>query len=304
MEKPLYVLLAVAGKNTKLEETLESLSRCYKPPNYVATVVVENGIKYDAEEIVNRFTENLQARYLYHSKGNKSNALNVGMENISEEDALLFLTDDDVKFDTEILLHYQRVASSISGSAYFGGKMLAHYEQVPPNWLLPILPTSSANWPPVHYAVEKQHRFLGMNWGAYLRDLRQVGGFDIRFGPGTVPRRVGQEHNMQDRLFAAGVKAVFIPEATVWHYIPKEKSDLKFALSRNQQFGIRKGIMMKSERKALPLILSKAFVYFFKPILMIVLAIFTLSRKRLVRARADVHIGIGMLQGYFLRHNV
>ena len=300
MRKPIYVVLAVAGKSTKLEETLASLSRCLQPVEYVATVVVENGSKYGAEQIVRKYSDSLNTYYLYHPKGNKSNALNFAMEHIKEEDALLLMTDDDAEFDPNVISHYAEYARKYPEKAYFGGKMLAKYEHTPPDWLLPILPTSSSNWPTNDINVEDQHRFLGINWGAYLSDLQKSGGFDVRFGPGTVPRRVGQEHNMQDRLFAAGVRPIFIPEAVVWHYVPRERSSVKFALERNYQFGIRQGILMKNNQQGFVALMLTTSKYWVKSTGRILLAIITLSRKGLYLGMAEFCIGAGIVKGFFL----
>lgn len=294
-------MLAVAGKNTKLEETLESLSQCHKPATYVTTIVVENGIKYDAESIVQKFSSRLEVHYLYHSKANKSSALNFAIARIDEDDALLFMTDDDAEFDPHILEHYVSYAAKYPESAYFGGRMLPKYEHCPPGWLLHILPTSSSQWPPDHFDMRQNHRFLGINWAAYLQDIRQLGGFDIRFGPGTVPRRVGQEHNMQDRLSAAGLQAVFIPEAIVWHYVPREKSNLHFARHRSKQFGIRKGIELKNKGADIIAVLMKALPYFIKTIWAFILALFTFSKKKFAQAIADISIAMGIVQGYFIK---
>lgn len=293
-------MLAVAGKNTKLEETLESLLQCHIPAAYVATIVVENGIKYDVESIVQRFSVRNEMRYLYHAKGNKSSALNFAIAHIDEDDALLFMTDDDAEFDPHILEHYASYAAKYPESTYFGGKMLPKYEHSPPDWLSHILPSSSSQWPPDHLDMQQNHRFLGINWAAYLQDIRQLGCFDIRFGPGTVPRRVGQEHNMQDRLSAAGLRAIFIPEAIVWHYVPKEKSNLRFARHRSKQFGIRKGIELKSKGVGIIAVVMKALFYFIKTIWACILGLFTFSRQKLAQAIADISIAVGIVQGYFI----
>jgi GT2 family glycosyltransferase len=292
--------MAVAGKSTKLEETLASLSRCMQPADYVATVVVENGSKYDAEQIVRKYSDSLNTYYLYHPKGNKSNALNFAIEHIKEEDALLLMTDDDAEFDPNVLNHYAAYARKYPEKAYFGGKMLAKYEHFPPDWLLPILPTSSSNWPTPDLDMMQQHRFLGINWGAYLNDLQKAGGFDVRFGPGTVPRRVGQEHNMQDRLFAEGVRPVFVPEAIVWHYVPKERSSVKFALERTYQFGIRQGILMKSNQQGVVSLLLVTSKYWIKSIGRILLSIITFSKKRRYLGMAEAYTGAGIVKGFFL----
>ena len=47
--------------------------------------------------------------------------------------------------------------------------------------------------------------FLGANWAAFARDLKEVGGFDPWFGPGSATGSTGQEQTMQRRLLGAGL---------------------------------------------------------------------------------------------------
>ena len=63
--------------------------------------------------------------------------------------------------------------------------------------------------------------FLGLNWAAFASDLKEVGGFDPRFGPGSATGSTGQETAMQRRFLAAGLHGRDVPHAEVWHWIPR-----------------------------------------------------------------------------------
>jgi len=298
MANSLVVLIAVAGKNTHLEHTLKSLCECIKPQSYVGTLVIENGQKYDAETIVKKYTDALKASYLYFSQGNKSAALNYGMKVIAK-DALIFFTDDDAYFDKNLLHEYEKASGDRKGGLYFGGRMQVKYEKEPSYWLKEFLPTSALDWPSDKEKV--QHKFLGINWAAFAGDIKRAGGFDVRFGPGTIPRRTGQEHNMQTRLFDMGVQPVYLEKAIVWHYVPKQKSSLSFALGRQYQFGLKKGIEAKKNNISLGKLCMISLNALGKTGYWMAGAFITLSRHKAMKALSILLVLVGKIKGYSLK---
>src|SRR5262245_60357744 len=108
MADALWVLIASAGRPESLRQTLASLAATTKPPSYRGTLIVENGPRYGVEETVRIFQREHRFEHLYVSEANKSHALNCGLERLS--DGLVFMTDDDVRFDPNVLVAYDRVA--------------------------------------------------------------------------------------------------------------------------------------------------------------------------------------------------
>ena len=85
-------------------------------------------------------------------------------------------------------------------------------------------------------------RFIGLNWAAYSRDLRAVGGFSERLGPGGSSGSPGHETDMQERLLAAGLRGLYVPGALVWHYVPRGRCSPAWALERAKRTGIWQGL--------------------------------------------------------------
>lgn len=239
----IIVLIAVAGNDSPIEATLDSLSKCIKPLNYKQTIIVENGPKCGIELLLKKYESTLNLKYLYQPRANKSAALNTALETI-EENSLLFMTDDDTTFDKNILLEYNKRIIEIGFGYFFGGKMNVKYEKSPDKVLLPYLPTSSKPWPSKGTNYNALKKFLGMNWAAFSDDLKNAGGFNVNFGPGTTPRRTGQEHKMQEDLIKIGIEPQFVATAKVWHKVPVQKSTKEFALSRQKQFGLMQGLKL------------------------------------------------------------
>lgn len=240
---PLVVLIPTHNRLSLLERTIDSVLACIPPEDrMVRIVVVENGGKFGAEELVARKSTWVKPEYHYFSKPNKSDALNSLIATL--EDSLVLFFDDDIRADTEILLHYSRAARNLRSGKFFGGGMLADYEEPPPSWLLDYLPASAKGWHPdaeSYSGVAGKLAFMGCNWAAFSSDIKAAGGFNPQFGPGGSSGGTGQERAMQLALQQKGVVAEYVRDAVVWHYVPKSRCSVRWSLQRSYRNAITVG---------------------------------------------------------------
>lgn len=237
----LVVLIPTAGGNPALERTLQSLNDCNKPFNYLKTIVVENGPKFQAEDICKKFPL-LKIDYRYVEMANKSNALNEVIKSL-DDSALIFFTDDDARFDRNVLAKYSEASKGKSSGEFYGGPVRVDYERIPPKWYRGYLPPSALGWTYNENArFDGVSGFLGINWAAFVKDIKETGFFDTTIGPGAKSFATGQEFNMQMRLFQKGVKPIYNSNAIVWHYVPKSKSTFSWAVTRKYRNGISQGL--------------------------------------------------------------
>jgi glycosyltransferase involved in cell wall biosynthesis len=238
-------MIATSDRPALLRRTLASLGQCDKPANYVETVVIENGSRSGTEEVVRNAAAWLRARYIFESKPNKSAALNRGLAELG--DCVVFFTDDDARFHPSVLRAYNEASERFGKGHFYGGPTAADYEIEPAVWLKQYLPPSARGWR-LEEAVETVQKpdFLGFNWAAFATDLQAAGGFDPNRGPGSPTGSVGQEKEMQQRLLREELKAIYVPEALVWHYVPEERCSPKWVLNRGYQSGIQAGIEQSS----------------------------------------------------------
>ncbi len=244
MAKDLFVVIptAGAGRPVLLRRTLDSLATCHLPVIYRETLVVENGPQTGAEAVVQACPAHLRARYIHVAQPNKSHALNMVLQRFGE--GLIFFTDDDVRLHPYTLCAYAEAAKDTETGKFYGGPTGVDYEREPPQWLLQYLPSSARGWQ-LTSGVELTPQagfFLGFNWAAFARDLREAGGFDVRRGPGATTGSVGQEAEMQRRLLKKGFQGIYVPEAMVWHYIPSERCSPDWAIHRGYRQGIARGM--------------------------------------------------------------
>jgi len=238
MVKSFRIIVPTARRPHLLQRTLVSLAGCRWPNCDAATIVVENGTRDSADEIVASCADKLHARYMFVERPNKSHALNVAIEDLPDE-CLVYFIDDDVRLSENVLMQYTAAAAGISDGAFWGGSTAPDFETEPESWLKPLLPADARTFDEQEYQRGSQYMvFLGFNWAAFAGDIRRAGGFDTRFGPGGSSGSVGQESDMQQRLLDLGVRPVFLPEARVWHYVPPERCSPEWVVGRDYRYGI------------------------------------------------------------------
>lgn len=236
----LFVVIATADRCELLRRTLDSLAECRLPAGFRGVVVIENGPPRGVEAVVREGRPELRARYVYREEGNKSAALNAALEEL--RGAWIVFADDDVRFDPGQLGVYADATAGAESGCFFGGPTSVDYEEPPPDWLRPYLPPSARGWQPSADDDPERLIFLGFNWAAHADELLAAGGFDPNRGPGARTRSVGQETDMQQRLLERGLHSRYLPDARVWHYVPRERCSKEWVLERARRQGIWSGL--------------------------------------------------------------
>ncbi len=237
-------MIPTAGKSEFLERTLTSLGDCQLPGNFAGTMVVENGERGNAKSITETAPGCLHAKYIHCEKKNKSSALNFAIEPLSD-DCFIYLTDDDIRFQPDVLSRFESQLNNRSSGVVLGGPLGIDCESEPPESLSTYLPPSMTGWfPTPDQLKEKRLMFLGANWGVFAGDIKRAGGFDPRFGPGSPLNATGQEWTMQKRLHELGMQFEFVEDATVWHKVDSSRFSLDFITNRAYRMGVESGISL------------------------------------------------------------
>ena len=237
-----HLMIPTFGRPDLLGRVLDSLMECELPESLQTILIVENGPQSGAEPLCKQMSHQLPLRYLWSEKPCKSLALNLGLAEFADDD-LVIMSDDDVRFEPQTLLAYDREARRAPTGWFFGGPFEADFEQAPPEWVLPYLPPSARGWTPrVEQFNSRRDRFFGCNWAVFARDLRAAGTFDLRFGPGTEKNATGEETEMQRRLHRQGLQSRLVNDARVWHHVPADRCSPEWALARSRRNGLARGI--------------------------------------------------------------
>lgn len=206
-------------------------------------IVIENGV---AGARPGRETFPDLGEILRIKNGNKSAALNAGI-NLLDRDALVVFFDDDVLVPEGIVQAYATAARRRGPGHYFGGPTTARFEVPPTKAVARLLPNSARGLSYGDAPRVGKDFFLGFNWAAFSADIKAAGGFDLRFGPGSSVAATGQEATAQRRLRARGARSVYIPECRVVHLVPAERCSEAFVLARAAKNGVGLGLTVRED---------------------------------------------------------
>ena len=245
--KKITILLPTSGSLDKLERTLDSLSECELPSAYRETIVIENGPPAGAETIIQRYAARFPIRHIHFFPKGKSRALNYALQDIIQEPDFILFTDDDVRFNAKWIAKYQEAIKKYGPGHYFGGAFGVDYEEDPSSDILPHLPISATGLSDDYYANTEVVWFLGFNWGAFREDLCRVGLFNPHLGPGSSKKALGQESEMQKRMFNQGLKPIYVPQNQVWHYVPKHHLTQRWIFQRRISSGVLSSYLLRKK---------------------------------------------------------
>jgi len=207
-------------------------------------MVIENGGASHSRRVCEQLNSRLPIEFASRAEAGKSRALQWGLRRIGDSFALFL--DDDVRVAPNTLVAYSQGERLNESDAILGGPLLIDYEEPPPRWLLPYLPRSVTGCPGDPTLTGEPY-FSGANFGVHAKLLLEAGGFDERIGPGarvpgTEGNPTGQESEAQARLIALGCKPKFLPEAKVWHYVPRDRCTPQWALHRAERVAMSSAI--------------------------------------------------------------
>ena len=207
-------------------------------------IVVDNGSTDETRSVVMAHTIAcpVPLRYFIEPRAGKSYALNTALAAAAGD--LLAFTDDDVNVGTSWLAEIRRVMSD-PDVGLTGGPVLPRWEQPPPRWLTfdqaahhPAEPSFGRLGAPLallSYGPEASvlgpRTLLGANMAARREVLDRLGGFPSHLGKMRGTLLSGEDHDFCARAQSAGFKAVYLPSACVYHWVPADRLRIRYFVS-------------------------------------------------------------------------
>ncbi|RAU83291.1 glycosyltransferase [Pontibacter arcticus] len=290
----IIIVIPTYGRGSLLNRTLESLSKCVFPSNYLKTIVIENGEKGDAEIVCSKY-KNIGCEYQYSAQANKSDALNKALDTI-ENDIFIIFFDDDIRVSPEVITAYASAFEEYGLDYFYGGPYQVDYELRPEPYYIDFMPVSASGWEKAKNKKLSPIDLIGFNWAAHSSQLKKAGGFDINFGPNSATGATGQEHDMMVRLDNLGINPWYVEDAKVWHYVPKERATFNWLINRKFKAGISAGL--KSKSFFTPVMFTRVVL---KEVLFLLLNLFTFSKKKLAGSYLNLHFYRGVYHSFKLK---
>jgi len=232
------VLIATRENAMRLKQTLDAFPELIIPHGLRwELIIVNNNCTDNTDDVVNEFSSILPISYLKEPLQGTSRARNRGL--MGAKGNLVIFTDDDVKPCADWIKIYWQAYNDNSAEYFFGGPIESIFEAGKPDEdLLSAAPYSvrGLDFGKFKKVISNEESFINANWSAPLRAIKQAGAFDIELGLGASPTKLttGGETDLMYKLRSIGLAGLYLPEARLQHYVPKQKCTLEHILARRE----------------------------------------------------------------------
>ncbi len=230
------VILCTWNNCQRLAITLESFCRCRIPKRITwELIIVANNCTDRTRAVVEGMMNRLPLVYLEEPIQGLSRAKNTGLCKASG--ALVIFTDDDVYPEAGWIETYWNAFTLQPRGFFWGGPVESEFEGAKPDPdLLSVAPNSvkGLDCGPFQRELKKGEFFISANWACPRDSFVQVGRFDVNLGLNSKKGEVstGEETDIMSRLFQAGNRALYLPEARLRHFVPRSKCTYGHILTR------------------------------------------------------------------------
>jgi glycosyltransferase involved in cell wall biosynthesis len=242
LPRGITIILATHNRAESLRVTLESLAAVTPPTLPWELLIVDNASTDHTQEVIAAFADRLPIVMLSKPRLGKSHALNGAIPHGRYE--LKLFTDDDVLFDTNWLLAYERALHEHPEAGYFGGPI---YLKLPndeiPEWAqdghgqLAVWIRNSLSYLDETILQNSPNSYYGANMAVRQQTFDAHGLYESNVGYIGRKRLGGMETRLQARFAAAGVPSAYVPDALVYHRIRPDEMTVQSRLAARVWMG-------------------------------------------------------------------
>jgi glycosyltransferase involved in cell wall biosynthesis len=230
----LSVVICTWNRCESLRSTLESLRSLVVPAGQEwELLVVDNNSSDATHEVIAEFRDTLPLRPLFVAELGLSRARNAAARAAAGD--LILFTDDDVSVDPHWMTAFIEAADRWPDAGYFAGAIRPRFAAGVPAWvernqaaLAGMLCVRDLG------SVERRLRSTEFPFGpnmAIRRTALARGSFDERLGRSGDRQVRGGESSLFWALRSDGIWGVWVPAATVEHYVPPSRASVEYLWS-------------------------------------------------------------------------
>ena len=247
------VAICTYNRADRLALALDALLRQSLSAQYFEILVIDNASTDNTQHICYRYQTKLSnLRYIYEPVQGLSKARNTGLAQARCE-FIAYLDDDAIPCENWlefILKTFQTVKPTPVG---VGGPIRPLWELERPEWMqaeMDFLFSILDDGDHPHWLKFPKFPF-GANM-SYRRDaLRQIGGFDESLGRKGESLLSCEEYLLNKTLTKQGGKFYYTPQASVQHWIPKERTNFSWLIRRSYWQGRSEAVVDQMVGKSL-----------------------------------------------------
>ena len=238
----LSIVIATYNRSALLMQTLQSMVEQTVPRSEWECVVVNNNSSDDTASAFEKFAEqhpDFNLRMVLEPNQGLSFARNRGIrESVGEYIAIV---DDDERLAPEFVASYVELFDNVPDAVAAGGPIVAEYPAGRPRWMSAFTERPIAN---TMYFGDQVREFPrgrvpgGGNMALRRSAVRRYGVFDTSLGYVGETLIGGEESDLFERLKIAEAKYYYVPQAVMYHIIPKEKLSADYLRRLSYNVGV------------------------------------------------------------------
>lgn len=227
----LTVAICTWNRSALLAQTLGSLAGTRVPAGLEwEIVVVANRCTDDTAAVVTGAAAHLPIRLIDEPRLGLSHARNSATR--AARGRYIVWIDDDVLVSTGWLAAYADAVQAHPAATFFGGPIHPWFPAPPPAWLAAALPSVGNALSLLDYGTSRDrfdpdHLPFGANF-AILRAAQRRHPYDPRLGRRGTDLRSGEETAVLQCVLAEGGEGVWVPGATLRHYVSAERQTREY----------------------------------------------------------------------------
>lgn len=217
------VAICTWNRCESLRQTLDHMARLRVPDGVTwELLVVNNNCTDGTDDVCAAFRDRLPIRVLHEPRPGQSFARNLAVAEARGE--FLAWTDDDVLVDPAWLSGLLAAFRDFGASWAFGSSE-PEWPSTAPSWYEPRFRGNFAvlDYGEAPFVVQGDQPFFGLNFAGLLSAHVELGGFNTEYGFKGKGGGVGEDVDLFERAFRAGMKIVYTPGARVRHVIEPER---------------------------------------------------------------------------------
>lgn len=244
----LSVIIPTRNRASLLRNTLSSILIQNFPKEQFEVIVVDNGSTDNTKKICDTFLHEFNNfRYEYAPQPGLHVGRNIGLR-VAKAEILVYIDDDIEAFPTWLQAIWDSFQESDS-VGIVGGKNIPKWEIDPPNWIEDMWnPDKDNNRIMGSYSIIDLGEYIkeinpNYVWGCNFSIRRKIIEHTEGFHPDGMPQnlimfRGDGETYVSEYVSANGYKAIYNPDASVFHFVSKNRLTLEYLKIRSFNQGI------------------------------------------------------------------
>ena len=219
------IAICTWNRSESLRRTLEQFTRLEADAGCSWELLVVNNNSTDGTDaVVESFGSRLPVRLLHESQAGQSYARNLAIR--EARGRVIAWTDDDVLVEPDWLTALMKAFAEFDADWVFG-RSAPYWPESPPSWYSTRV---SGLFAELDYGAQafivadRDKPFYGLNHAGTAQAHKRLNGYRTEFGLKGEGGGVGEDVDIFERAFAAGMKIVYTPAALVHHVIPEDRT--------------------------------------------------------------------------------